>query len=86
MPYLALPSAEVKAFVPGLNFRLDESAVCSIGFQIFTAFSALRPGKGMEATVKLLFDETIARRLDIESILFLSERIQQLLCDEISEK
>jgi len=33
-----------------------------------------------EAEVKLLFDETIVDHLDIESIMFLSERIKQLLC------
>ncbi len=38
--------------------------------------------EGMEAAVKLLFDETITQHLDIESILFLSERIQQLLRGE----
>ncbi|KPA09084.1 Fe-S cluster protein [Candidatus Magnetomorum sp. HK-1] len=35
-----------------------------------------------EAEVKLLFDETIVDHLDIESIMFLSERIKQLLCGE----
>lgn len=34
------------------------------------------------AEVKLLFDETVTEHLDIESILFLSERIRQLLCGE----
>ena len=33
-----------------------------------------------EAEAKLLFDETIIEHLDIESIMFLSERIKQLLC------
>jgi hypothetical protein len=33
-----------------------------------------------EAEAKLLFDETITDHLDIESIMFLSERLQQLLC------
>ena len=37
--------------------------------------------EGMDAEVKLLFDETITHHLDIESIMFLSERIQALLCD-----
>jgi hypothetical protein len=32
------------------------------------------------AEAKLLFDETITDHLDIESIMFLSERLQQLLC------
>lgn len=35
-----------------------------------------------EAKVKLLFDETVTEHLDIESILFLSERLVQLLCGE----
>jgi len=35
-----------------------------------------------EAEAKLLFDETIVEHLDIESIIFLSERIKQLLCGE----
>ncbi len=38
--------------------------------------------EGMDAAVKLLFDETITQHLDIESIMFLSERIQGLLCGE----
>jgi hypothetical protein len=38
--------------------------------------------EGFEAEVKLLFDETILEHLDIESIMFLSERIKQLLCGE----
>ncbi|NNL42164.1 MAG: DUF3786 domain-containing protein [Desulfobacterales bacterium] len=35
-----------------------------------------------EAKVKLLFDENILDHLDIESILFLSERLRQLLCED----
>ncbi len=38
---------------------------------------------GFSAKVKLLFDETITEHLDIESILFLSERLKQMLCDSI---
>lgn len=38
--------------------------------------------EGFDARVKLLFDETITEHLDIESILFLSERLKQLLCGE----
>jgi hypothetical protein len=38
--------------------------------------------EGFEARVKLLFDETIVEHLDIESIIFLSERLRQLLCGE----
>ena len=32
--------------------------------------------EGFEAKVKLLFDETIIEHLDIESIMFLSERLK----------
>ena len=39
-------------------------------------------GEDFEARVKLLFDETITEHLDIESILFLSERLKELLCGE----
>jgi hypothetical protein len=34
---------------------------------------------GFEAEARLLFDETVTEHLDIESIMFLSERLQQLL-------
>jgi hypothetical protein len=36
---------------------------------------------GFDAEIKLMFDETIAKHLDIESIVFLSERLGQLLCE-----
>lgn len=39
------------------------------------------PEESYPAEVKLLFDETIADHLDIESIMFLSERIKDLLID-----
>jgi len=38
---------------------------------------------GFKAEVKLLFDETITEHLDIESIMFLSERLRQLLCETV---
>jgi hypothetical protein len=37
------------------------------------------PEDGFGAEIKLLFDETITEHLDVESIMFLSERIRQLL-------
>lgn len=37
---------------------------------------------GFGAEFKLLFDKTATEHLDIESILFLSERLRQLLCEE----
>ena len=36
--------------------------------------------EGFDAKVKLLFDKTIAEHLDLESIVFLSERLRELLC------
>ncbi len=41
-----------------------------------------KEGDDFDAKVSLLFDETITGHLDIESILFLSERLRQLLCGE----
>ena len=35
-----------------------------------------------DARVKMLFDETIVEHLDIESMIFLSERLRQLLCGQ----
>ena len=37
--------------------------------------------EGFEAQAKLLFDETVTEHLDIESIVFLSERLRELLCE-----
>lgn len=36
---------------------------------------------GFEADARLMFDETITDHLDIESIMFLSERLRQLVCE-----
>jgi len=35
---------------------------------------------GFDAQAKVLFDETVTQHLDIESMVFLSERLRQLLC------
>ncbi|BBO90958.1 DUF3786 domain-containing protein [Desulfosarcina ovata] len=43
------------------------------------------PEDGFGATAKLLFDETVIEHLDIESIVFLSERLRQMLCDAADE-
>lgn len=39
--------------------------------------------EGLSAIVKVLFDETITEHLDIESMMFLSERLRQLLCEGV---
>ncbi|MCK5784523.1 MAG: DUF3786 domain-containing protein [Desulfobacterales bacterium] len=36
----------------------------------------------IEAEIKFMFDETITDHLDIESIMFLSERLKELLCGD----
>ena len=40
------------------------------------------PTESFDAQAKLVFDATIVEHLDIESIMFLSERITQLLCED----
>ncbi len=40
------------------------------------------PKEAYGAEAKLLFDETVTEHLDIESIMFLSEKIKDLLCSE----
>lgn len=40
------------------------------------------PEEGFSGKTKLLFDKTITEHLDIESIMFLSERLRELLCGE----
>ena len=50
--------------------------------QVMLLFWDQDPVEDYGAQAKLLFDETIVEHLDIESILFLSERIRQLLCEE----
>ena len=47
---------------------------------VMLMFWDAEPEESFEAEARLLFDETITDHLDIESILFLSERLQQLLC------
>ena len=37
--------------------------------------------EGFDAKIKLLFDGTITEHLDLESIIFLSERLRQFLCE-----
>jgi Domain of unknown function (DUF3786) len=63
-----------------------ESADAAFYFQalprvpVMLMFWSAEAEDGFEAEAKLLFDESITDHLDIESIMFLSERLQQLLC------
>jgi hypothetical protein len=43
------------------------------------------PADGFGAAAKLLFDETVTDHLDIESIVFLSERLRQMLCGTVDD-
>ncbi len=62
------------------------SADAALAFQPFprvpvrVVFWDSDEGEGIEAEVRILFDETITEHLDIESIMFLSERIKDMLC------
>lgn len=47
---------------------------------VMLVFWDAEPEDGFEAEVRLLFDQTITEHLDIESIMFLSERLKDLLC------
>jgi hypothetical protein len=47
---------------------------------VMLVFWDAEPEDGFDAQARLLFDETITQHLDIESIMFLSERIKELLC------
>lgn len=49
---------------------------------VMLLFWDAEPSEGFDARAKLLFDRTITQHLDIESILFLSERLHELLCQE----
>jgi hypothetical protein len=48
---------------------------------VLLMFWDVDPADGFEAEAKLLFDETIVEHLDIESVVFLSVRLRQLLCE-----
>ena len=64
------------------------SADAAIFFQalprvpVMLLFWNAEPDDGFDAQCKLLFDETVTQHLDIESMLFLSERMVQLLVDD----
>ncbi|MFO8085787.1 MAG: DUF3786 domain-containing protein [Desulfobacterales bacterium] len=72
-----------------LIFEADINADVAILFNplpripVMLLFWDENPEDGYGAEVKLLFDETIIDHLDIESIMFLSERIKQLICGEM---
>jgi hypothetical protein len=53
---------------------------------VLLMFWDAEPEDGFEPEARLLFDETITDHLDIESIMFLSERLGQFLCGMAQEK
>ncbi|MCP4159801.1 MAG: DUF3786 domain-containing protein [Deltaproteobacteria bacterium] len=68
--------------------RTDKIATCSAAFffqpmpktPVMLIFWDESIDDGFDADIKLQFDETITEHLDIESMMFLSERLRQLLC------
>ena len=71
---------------------IENSADAAFRFQalprvpVMVLFWDEDPDDGFAATAKLLFDETIIHHLDIESIVFLGERLRQMLCDADDER
>lgn len=65
-----------------------DSADVAVLFQVFPKVPVMllfwdeEKNDDFGAEAKLLFDETITEHLDIESIMFLSERLKQLLCED----
>ncbi|MDL2329685.1 DUF3786 domain-containing protein [Desulfosarcina sp. OttesenSCG-928-A07] len=70
----------------------DNNADLAFGFRplpripVMVLFWNADVADGFAATAKLLFDETIIEHLDIESIVFLSERLRQMLCGESNDE
>ncbi len=48
---------------------------------VILLFWDVLPGEDFEPQAKMMFDETVTEHLDIESIVFLCERIRQMLCN-----
>jgi hypothetical protein len=76
----ALGARDAKEWHPGADAALFFRPLPRI--PLLLLFWDEDESEGFEARVKLLFDETIVEHLDIESIIFLSERLRQLLCGE----
>ncbi|MDY6904506.1 MAG: DUF3786 domain-containing protein [Thermodesulfobacteriota bacterium] len=67
-----------------LEFGSADAALCFQALPkvpVMLMFWDAEPEDGFEAEARLLFDETITDHLDIESIMFLSERLKDLLCE-----
>lgn len=71
------PAADV---APGADVAMRLSPLPRV--PVLVLFWDADPSEGFPAEAKLNFDATITEHLDIESILFLSERIAQLLTGE----
>lgn len=80
---------KVKALSIGGIEKTNKIATCSAAFffqpmprtPLLLIFWDESKEDGFEADVKVQFDETITEHLDIESMMFLSERLRQLLCE-----
>lgn len=64
----------------------QNDADVALVFQVFPRipvtlmFWDVKNDEDFEAEAKLMFDETVVDHLDLESIIFMSERLRQLLC------
>lgn len=74
--------------IGGIAVRSDDnSADAAFLFQVLPRVPVMLlfwdedSADGFAAIAKLLFDETVTEHLDIESIVFMSERLRQMLCD-----
>jgi hypothetical protein len=77
---LALGGLDVKEQYPTTDVALLFRALPKV--PLLLLFWDEENAERFDARVKVLFDATIPEHLDIESIIFLSERLRQLLCGQ----
>jgi len=77
---LALGGLDVKEQYPTADVALLFRALPKV--PVLLLFWDEEEAERFDARVKLLFDATIVEHLDIESMIFLSERLRQLLCGQ----
>jgi len=85
----SLKLAEIGKRMGGKNITSEnESADVALLFQplpkvpVMIVFWDEVKEEKLESKIKFLFDETITEHLDIESIMFLSETLKKMLCEE----
>lgn len=78
---LAAGGSDVKASYPSADFAYAFSALPRVPVVLLFWDEDVEEGYGAEAS--LLFDMTVIDHLDIESIMFLSEKIKDMLCIDL---